>query len=58
MPSKKKRHLAINFDNIMLVVIKDNNTPELQGFLEHNDFISKLLTIKQMLNMYQTNIIE
>jgi hypothetical protein len=41
------------------VVTKDNNIFELQHFLEHNDFISKLTTrIKQMLYMYQANIIE
>ncbi len=58
VPSKKKGHLATNFDNIMLIVIKYNNTLELQGFLEHNDCISKLVTIFKMLNMYQSNIIE
>jgi hypothetical protein len=59
VPSKKKGHPTTNFDNILLIVIKDNNILELQSHLEHNDFINKLATIiKQMLHMYQKNIIE
>jgi hypothetical protein len=57
--SKKRVHLTINFDNILPIVTKDNNIFELQGLLEHNDFISKVATImKQMLYMYQTSIIK
>ncbi len=57
--SKKKGHLFINFDNIFLVISKDNSFFELQGLLEQNDFTNKLTTkIKQMLYMYQTSIIE
>ncbi len=53
MPSKKKGHPTINFDGIIPIVIKDNNVFELQGLLEHNDFINKVVTkIKQMLYMY------
>jgi hypothetical protein len=40
--SKKRRHLATNFDSILLVVAKDNGILELQGLLEHNNFIGKL----------------
>jgi hypothetical protein len=59
VPSKKKGHPTTNFDNIFPIVIKDNNILELQSLLEHNDFTNKLATIiKQMLYMYQTNIIE
>ncbi len=48
VPSKKRRHLATNYDNILLVVTKDNNILELQGLLEYNDFTSKLANkIKQ-----------
>jgi hypothetical protein len=42
VPSKKRRHPATNYDNILLVVTKDNNILELQGLLEYNDFTSKL----------------
>jgi hypothetical protein len=31
--SKKRRYLATNFDNILLVVAKDNDILELQGLL-------------------------
>jgi hypothetical protein len=41
VPNKKKRHLATNFDSILLVVTKDNGILELQGLLEHNNFIGK-----------------
>jgi hypothetical protein len=52
--SKKKGHLVINFDNILLVIAKDNSFFELQGLLEQNDFTNKLTTkIKQMLYMYK-----
>jgi hypothetical protein len=44
VPSKKRSHLPTNFDNILPFVIKDNNIFELQGFLKHNDFTSKLAT--------------
>jgi hypothetical protein len=44
VPSKKRLHLPTNFDNIFAFVIKDNNILELQGFLKHNDFTSKLAT--------------
>jgi hypothetical protein len=54
---KKRGQLVINFDNILLTIPKDNNILELQ-VLEHNDFTSKPAIIKQMLNMYQNNIIE
>jgi hypothetical protein len=33
VPSKKRRYLATNFDNILLVVVKDNDILELQGLL-------------------------
>ncbi len=50
VPSKKRGHYAINFNNIPHVVTKDNNIFELQGLLEHNDFISKpRIRIIQML---------
>jgi len=42
--NKKKWHLVIDFNNIFLVVIKDNNILELQSLLEHNDFINKSTT--------------
>jgi hypothetical protein len=59
VPSKKKGHPTINFDNIIPTIIKDNNIFELQCLLEHNDFTNKLATkIKQMLYMYETNVIE
>jgi len=41
VPSKKRRHPTINYDNILLTLAKDNNILELQGLLEHNDFIGK-----------------
>jgi hypothetical protein len=44
VPSKKRWHPPINFDNILLVVTKDNNIFELQCLLEHNDFTSKPTT--------------
>jgi hypothetical protein len=34
VPSKKKGHPTINFDNILPIVTKDNNILELQGLLE------------------------
>jgi hypothetical protein len=53
VPSKKRGHLATNFDSILFIVGKDiNNIFQLQGLLEHNGFNNKLATIKQMLNMY------
>jgi hypothetical protein len=54
---KKGGQPAINSDNILPTIPKDNNILELQ-ILEHNDFTSKLAIIKQLLNMYQNNIIE
>jgi len=54
---RRRGQLAINFDNILPTIPKDNNILELQ-VLEHNDFTSKLAIIKQLLNMYQNNIIE
>jgi hypothetical protein len=54
VPSKKRRHRATNFDSILLVVAKDNGILELQGLLEHNNFIGKLaIRIKQMLCIKQ-----
>jgi hypothetical protein len=54
VPSKKRRHLATNFDSILLVVAKDNDILELQGLLEHNNFIDKpKIRIKQMLCIKQ-----
>jgi hypothetical protein len=44
MPSKKRWHSPIDFNNIFLVVTKDNNIFELHGLLEHNDFASKFAT--------------
>jgi hypothetical protein len=44
MPSKKRWHVLIDFNNIFLVVTKDNNIFELHGLLEHNDFANKLAT--------------
>jgi hypothetical protein len=39
----------------MLAITKDNNIFELQGILEHNDFIGKpAIKIKQMLCIKQT----
>jgi len=32
VPSKKKGHPTINFDNILPIVTKDNNILELQAF--------------------------
>jgi len=34
----------IDFDDILLIVIKDDNILELQGLLEHKDFTNKLAT--------------
>jgi hypothetical protein len=31
VPSKKRKHLATNFDSILLVVAKDSDILELQG---------------------------
>jgi hypothetical protein len=42
---KKGGQPAINSDNILLTIPKDNNILELQ-ILEHNDFTSKLAIIK------------
>jgi hypothetical protein len=54
VPSKKKRHLATNFDSIWVVVVEDNGILELQGLLEHNNFIGKrTIRIKQMLCIKQ-----
>jgi len=54
VPSKKRRHLATNFDSILLVVAKDNGILELQGLLEQNNFIDKpQIRIKQMLCIKQ-----
>jgi hypothetical protein len=59
VPSKKRGHLAITFNNILHVVTKDNNIFELQGLLEHNDFISKPTTrIIQMLYYVSNKQIE
>ncbi len=44
VPSKKRRHPTINDDNILLIVAKDNIILELQGILEHNNFIGKPTT--------------
>jgi hypothetical protein len=44
LPSKKRWHLPTNFDNLLLVVAKDNNIFELQCLLEQNDFTSKPTT--------------
>jgi hypothetical protein len=57
VPSKKKGQPTINSNNILPTILKDNNILKLQ-VLEHNDFTSKLAIIKQMLNMYQNNIIK
>jgi len=55
VPNKKRRHIATNFDNILLVVAKDNGILELQGLLEHNNFIGKLaIRILKMLCIKQT----
>jgi hypothetical protein len=55
VPSKERMHLPTNFDSILLVVAKDNGILELQGLLEHNNFIGKLaIRIKQMLCIKQT----
>ncbi len=54
VPSKKRRHPTINYDNILLTIAKDENILELQGFLEHNDFIGKpTIKIKEMLCIRQ-----
>jgi hypothetical protein len=56
VPSNKRKHPTTNYDNIFLVVTKDNNIFELQGLLEYNDFTNKLANkIKQtMLCIKQT----
>ncbi len=55
VPNKKKKHPTINSNNILLAITKDNNILELQGLLEHNDFIGKpAIKIKQMLCIKQT----
>jgi hypothetical protein len=44
VPNKKRWHPMIDFDDILLIVIKDDNILELQGLLEHKDFTNKLAT--------------
>jgi len=55
VPSKKRGHLPIKFNNILHVATKDNNIFELQGLLEHNDFISKPTTIIIQILYYVSN---
>jgi len=38
------KHPPTDFDSILLVITKDNVNLELQGLLEHNDFINKLVS--------------
>jgi hypothetical protein len=48
-------HLPISFNNIIHAATKDNNIFELQGLLEHNDFISKPTTIIIQMLYYVSN---
>jgi hypothetical protein len=47
--SKKMWHPPTNFNSILPTITKDNNILELQGFLKHNDFISKPIVTNAIL---------
>jgi hypothetical protein len=44
VPNKKRWNPMTDSDDILLIVTKDNNILELQGLLEHKDFINKPAT--------------
>jgi hypothetical protein len=44
VPNKKRWHPTTNYDDILLIVTKDDNILELQGLLEHKDFTKKSTT--------------
>jgi hypothetical protein len=58
VPSKKRGHPAINSNDILLAITKDDNIFQLQGLLEHNDFTCKHATNNQVLDIHQSNIFQ